>query len=768
MKLNKKGFAVSTILYALLIIFLLLIVLIFTLFDSTNGLFSKALRDITNSDGDWALATASINTGSYVSYNEGGSTKYSLPSNPESWATLPTIELPETYTQQLTSKTVINPYIPGDYNITYTIKDQNGNILPEPNNERTLTITVPEPTYPAVVDSNPGAYDGAGTSSDPYLIKSIEDLIYFSQRVAAGTTYETKYLKLVNNLDFSSNSSYIDPNTTAYGDINGVNGAEGLKTELTTGAGFSPIGNSASAFKGIFNGNFKSINHLYINRPATNNVGLFGYLETTSPKIYNLSIENANVTGYSNTAALVGYTRGEIINCNVIDSTVVGYDSTALAIGYTQSNILGVVVNGNVTGHSNVGGILGYNNSAGGIMRVVNLGGNVNCNGNTSTCYRVMGVTYISALNFNGASYSNFSSGTVRVNNVIQPVNTHSLGTNGGNISSFADINNINLLNMVYDTYIGGDNDGDGYYFDYYNDNSNTIVLKSTTTNPITFSLSGTGTSNDPYLISNYSELKQATTKLGSAYYYKLTQDIDLSNKNFYMFGTFGQDFKGLFNGDTHKLSNILIDAPVASVVGFTGKNDNKIENTVFENITVNGLSYVGGITGFNNNNSGYLSNNRIINANITANATHAGLVAGYQKGTIVSTIASGNVQGTQYVGGIAGYVNYGTTKAVINDGNVFSTSSSSDTGRVFGANSSGTLYNYGFKSDTKIKVNNVVVTSTSYTSKHGLDASAADLINQSLTIYANAGFNTTDETKYIWYIDNGVVKLRRGTNQTQ
>lgn len=335
----------------------------------------------------------------------------------------------------------------------------------------------------------------------------------------------------------------------------------------------------------------------------------------------------------------------------------------------------------------------------------------------------------------------------------------------GGNITSFTDINNINLMNMVYDTYIGGDNDGDGYYFDYYDENSSTIVLKSIATEPITFTLSGAGTSGSPYLISNYSELRQATTKLGSAYYYKLTQDIDLAGKNFYMFGTFGQDFKGVFSGDTHKLSNILIDAPVASVVGFTGKSDYIISNTVFENLTVNGLSYVGGVVGFNNSSS-YLSNNKIINANVTATATHAGLIAGYQKGSIVFSTASGNVSGTQYVGGIAGYVNGGTTKTVIYDGDVLSTSSSADTGRVFGANLAGTLYNYGFKSDTKIKVNNVVVTSASYTSKHGLDASAADLIDPSLTIYANAGFNTTNEATYIWYLNNGEIKLRRGTSQ--
>ncbi|HOZ54318.1 MAG TPA: hypothetical protein PKY25_03220 [Bacilli bacterium] len=751
MKLNKKGFAVSTILYSLLIIFMLLIVLIFTLFDSTNGLFSNALNNITNTSEEQVFTPPFISNFNKVSDTSyiytGAAPLVDISDEPS--------DLPENYTY--TAEGVINPYIPGDYTITYNIYDENN----QPYNAEpiVITITIPEPTISSVSDVSPGTLSGTGTSVDPYLIESIEDLVAFSQSVTGGNTYSTKYINLVRDLDFNSDSSYINPNTTDYGDINGINGTEALKTELTTGAGFLPIGSSTKVFTGLFNGNFKTIKNLFINRPATNYIGLFGYLDTTSPKIRNLTLKSPNVTGYSYTGAIVGYTRGEVLNSSVIDGTVVGYDSSALAVGYTQSNIMGVIVSGNLTGHTNVGGILGNNDSSGRVLRGAHLGGTITC---TSVCYRIYGRSGVSAVGFNGASYTTFADKDITINGSTVATPTYSIGASGGEISDFSEINNINLLNMVYDTYIGGDNDSDGYYFDYVSEDSNVIVLKSTATNPIDFDLTGSGTSGSPYLISNYSELRQATSKLGSLYYYKLTQDIDLAGKNFYMFGTFGQDFKGVFSGDTHKLSNILIDAPIASVVGFTGKNDYTIANIVFENMTVNGLSYVGSVTGFNANT---ITNIRVENANVTAEFTHAGGVAGYQKANIISTIASGNVEGTQYVGGIAGYVNGGTTRSVFKDGNILSTTASADSGRVFGANSSGTLNNYGFKSDTKVKVNNVVVTSALSTSKHGLDASAADLIDPALTIYANAGFNTSIESTYIWYLDNGEVKLRRGTS---
>ena len=45
---------------------------------------------------------------------------------------------------------------------------------------------------------------------------------------------------------------------------------------MNTCAGWAPIGDNSSRFEGVFDGNGFKITNLYINRPTTDNVGLFG------------------------------------------------------------------------------------------------------------------------------------------------------------------------------------------------------------------------------------------------------------------------------------------------------------------------------------------------------------------------------------------------------------------------------------------------------------------------------------------------------------
>jgi len=75
-----------------------------------------------------------------------------------------------------------------------------------------------------------------------------------------------------------------------------------------SGAGFAPIGVSDNFFQGILDGNNYKITGLYINRPDTLRVGLFGY--TYGAQILNLGIENANVQGKSSVGILAGQTAG--------------------------------------------------------------------------------------------------------------------------------------------------------------------------------------------------------------------------------------------------------------------------------------------------------------------------------------------------------------------------------------------------------------------------------------------------------------------------
>lgn len=110
-----------------------------------------------------------------------------------------------------------------------------------------------------------------------------------------------------------------------------------------SGFDFTPIGSNpfqgGAAFTGTFNGQGHTISNLTINRPSTDNVGLFGY-----------------VIGY------LGYlgTPGIVENVHLTNATVVGHQSVGGILGYSDSgHVANVSASGTVHGDANVGGIVG-------------------------------------------------------------------------------------------------------------------------------------------------------------------------------------------------------------------------------------------------------------------------------------------------------------------------------------------------------------------------------------------------------------------------
>lgn len=91
-------------------------------------------------------------------------------------------------------------------------------------------------------------------------------MVFFSHDVTNGNNYSGKTVKLGVNLDFNSNKSYVDPNSTSFSQY-GYSGP--IKQALTSGNGFQPIGELSTTgtkyFYGTFDGNNKVICSLYIN-----------------------------------------------------------------------------------------------------------------------------------------------------------------------------------------------------------------------------------------------------------------------------------------------------------------------------------------------------------------------------------------------------------------------------------------------------------------------------------------------------------------------
>jgi len=122
----------------------------------------------------------------------------------------------------------------------------------------------------------------------------------------------------------------------------------------------------------------------------------------------------------------------------------------------------------------------------------------------------------------------------------------------------------------------------------------------------------GAGTSeNDPYLIIYASQLVKLADYVngGESYtntFFKLGNNIDMNGVAFDGIGNSNHPFSGNFNGDNKTISNLTINKPDNSNVGFFGyyntNANNIIEQLIFDGATIVGSSQVGVIVGQCNN----------------------------------------------------------------------------------------------------------------------------------------------------------------------
>ena len=142
---------------------------------------------------------------------------------------------------------------------------------------------------------------GDGTSSSPYLIEDAHDL----NAIREAAKSKNIYIKLVNDIDM---------NVSPYNE----------------GEGWEPI----ALPNGInVKGNGRIIRNLYINRPKTDDVGLFS-IANNRFYVENTAFINVNITGKSNVGAIAGSAR-------------------------TYGDINMVLVSGEINGDSYTGGIIG-------------------------------------------------------------------------------------------------------------------------------------------------------------------------------------------------------------------------------------------------------------------------------------------------------------------------------------------------------------------------------------------------------------------------
>ncbi len=212
--------------------------------------------------------------------------------------------------------------------------------------------------YPALTVASAAVWNGTTTipsiSGGVYQIATAEHLAWFANAVNNGTTT----IKAVLTADIELNS----PGST--------------ENEWT------PIGTTEHPFEGTFDGAGHTISGVYINTTGSN-VGLFGKINNTADEgktesvapefivskktilIKNLRVIDSDITGHQNVGGIVGNSDGAGIKDCYFEGNVTGtYNSVGAIVGLANSE---TVVNqcqttGTVTGEQRTGGVVGYAN----------------------------------------------------------------------------------------------------------------------------------------------------------------------------------------------------------------------------------------------------------------------------------------------------------------------------------------------------------------------------------------------------------------------
>ena len=466
---------------------------------------------------------------------------------------------------------------------------------------------------------------GNGDSSDPYIIKTAEQLAFLAKQVNGGETYHGKYFQLEADLDLS-------------------------------GSEWSPIGigereTGGSTVTKPFAGTFDGKNHKISGLKLTAGLDGQGLFGCSSGTIGNLGIVRGNISVGSaeRIGAICGYSTGTIENCwnsaDITGSTEGGKYVGGICGTGNSNSLSGCFNSGEVTGTGNIGGICGS----------------------------------VSGYESNGHEIVSSVSGCANTGKVSGSGSLGSVCGNGGDHSSFTDCIYSSGSGL---TAIGGKADvsgsassvpadeviksfrpeswTEGYIRENVDGRKKTILradpvpagAKQEVTRVEYYNF-GTEASPDwdSYTeISTEQELLDLAgddTKWGGNYV--LAGDIQLTGGSFSPIGTETVPFSGKFSGNGHVLTNVKISA-AGDYIGLFGYNTGTITYVGIESGEISGGNCTGSICGLNAGTITGCYNN----APVTGKES-AGGVCGKNSGTVQMSYNTGAVTGTLKTGGVCG-----------------------------------------------------------------------------------------------------------------
>ena len=411
---------------------------------------------------------------------------------------------------------------------------------------------------------------------------------------------------------------------------------------------WTPIGTSTNQFFGTLDGNGFTVTIQNIANGVTDNVGLVGYLGQ-SGKITNIKVAG-EVTGKSNVGGVVGYCDGKLENV-INAATVTGTSNVGGVIGYYSAKTLYTSYNlgntGDVTGSTtNAGGVIGTNDSSltlyNSYSTMKQLCG-IHNKGGYQNCFDTFGNSSLKVQYKDQAAFKNGEVAYLLRNGSHGQVWGQNLNTETA----------PNCLNNSPQVFKNKDNDG-------YHNHTGETCDKCPTVPPQV---------NGVYQISTEQQLRDYARIVGQSSSdftasAVLTANITVSDAwTPIECTTFHSWFQGTFDGQGHSIT-FLQPVTASDCAGLFAKTGS---SAVIQNLTVRGEFsgyYAGGIVGAN---SGTITNCTLQDSTVTytgsdTKAATGGLV-GRNYGTIQnSQVVSSTVSGVSVdTGGLAGLNDRGT-----------------------------------------------------------------------------------------------------------
>ncbi len=471
-----------------------------------------------------------------------------------------------------------------------------------------------------------GFESGTGDSSDPYIIKTAEQLAFLAKQVNGGETYRGKYFQLEADLDLS-------------------------------GSEWTPIGTETVPFSGKFSGNGHVLTNVKISA-AGDYIGLFGYNTGT---ITYVGIESGEISGGNCTGSICGLNAGTITGC-YNNAPVTGKESAGGVCGKNSGTVQMSYNTGAVTGTLKTGGVCGESADRSTLANCYNTGmlvgdsvvggicGSVESSADVSSSFSMAEICGNSEIGGNigtGPSKNCFYSkdlflkedfgGPVETKDLTSRLSgfsgdiwergSYTKGTENGRYRS----DNYTLISLKG---VGKAQSGELRMYNYFTVSGDSWRYY----NPIT-------TADEFQKLTQNSAMWRRN--------YVLQSDIDLSGRNITPIGNEVTPFYAHFSGDGHKISNLIINQPDSDNVGLFGYVSGWLYDIITENGSITGRNNVGGIFGYASGTRG-----RCVNGNAVSGVRNVGGICGESQTPIIDGINIGTVTGTENVGAICGSEN--------------------------------------------------------------------------------------------------------------